>query len=732
MKKYVLILSMLLVSFVSNVWSQTHWESIVTEADAFKYLAPDAAPSQDWIQLNYDDSSWSSGQGGFGFGDQDDNTIIETGTSFYLRKKFTLPATTELFNLLFDIDYDDAYVAFLNGIEIGRSPNLPDGAIGLTSSMSTDHEAQLYSGGMPERVTLNPDILVDGENILAVQIINWSTSSSDMSARVFLNAEIKGDAILFHPVPDWFQPPVELAQSNLPLIKFDTQGNAIPDEPKIMAEMQVINNASGLNSFNDTNYEYNGWVGIEIRGNTAQMFPKKSYTVETRLEDESNNNVELLGMPEENDWVLHAPYSDKTLMRNVLAYHIGNSMGKWNPHTRFVEVMLNGEYRGVYVFVEKIKIDKNRVDIATLKPEDITGDELTGGYIMSIDRNQDGSFDSPYIGRTGTYPVTFSYVDPKYDEINDTQRNYIRDYIFSFEDALKSDDFKDPDMGYRKYIDVVSFIDYFLITELSKDIDGYRVSVYFHKDKDSKGGKLTMSPFWDYNLCFGNANFYGGDITTGWTSDDKPNGIGSGDQGNEIPFWWDRFREDPYFETLLKYRWEKLRKGVLNKDSLNNFLDSCAYELRDAQVRNFIKYPILGTYIWPNPYVGGTYENEISHLKTWLSDRIDWLDTQINAIEAAFPNGIEEQYVPENSVAVYPNPFKDRFTISFDLQSGADAVVVIRNILGQVVSEQRRFCTSGKNAFDFSTKNLGSDGNIFFYSIRVGDQMLKTGKIIRQ
>ncbi|MFC0877456.1 CotH kinase family protein [Saccharicrinis sp. FJH2] len=732
MKKYVLIFTVILFSAIVKISAQTHWESIVTESDEFKYLVPQTEPSADWIQSDFDDSSWSSGQGGFGFGDNDDNTIVETGSSLYLRKKFTMPSSAVLFTLYLDIDYDDAYVAYLNGVEIARSSNLPAGTPGLTASLTTDHEAMLYSGGMPERVMLNPDILLDGDNILAVHILNWSTTSSDLSARVFLNAEINGEDILFHPVPDWFELPAEQELSNLPLIKFDTQGQAIPDEPKIMAKMQVFNSPKGVNSFNDTVYEYNGWVGIEIRGNTAQMFPKKSYTVETRLEDGSNNNVELLGMPKENDWVLHGPYSDKTLMRNVLAYHIGNRMGKWNPHTRFVEVMINGEYRGVYVFEEKIKIDKNRVNIATLKPEDITGDQLTGGYIMSIDREQVGSFDSPYIGRTGTYPVTFSYVDPKYDELNDTQRNYIKNYIFSFEDALKSDDFKDPEIGYRHYIDVVSFIDYFIITELSKDIDGYRVSVYFHKDKDSKGGKLTLSPFWDYNLCFGNANFLGGDITTGWMKDDKPNGIGSGDFGNEIPFWWDRFREDPFFETVLKFRWEKLREGVLSKDSLNNFVDSCAFVLRDAQERNFDKFNILSTYEWPNPYVGGTYANEISHLKSWISQRIDWLDAQIGAIEEAFPNGIEEQYVPENSVAVYPNPFNDRFTISFDLQSGNDVVVVIRNVLGQVISEQSRLCSTGKNTFEFSPEDLGSNGNIFFYSIRVGDQMFKTGKLIRR
>jgi hypothetical protein len=253
--------------------------------------------------------------------------------------------------------------------------------------------------------------------------------------------------------------------SNLPLVLIDTEGKNIIDEPKIMAKMQVIDNPNGVNSLSDTEFSYDGSIGIEIRGNTSQMYPKKSYTVETRFSDGSNNNVELLGFPKENDWVFHGPYSDKSLMRNALAYFIGNGMRSWNPHTRFVELIINGEYRGVYLVVEKIKIDKNRVDIATLKPDETSGDQLTGGYIISIDRDQPGSWNSPIMGRTGSVDVPFSYVDPKYDELVPVQRDYIRKYITEFEYVLKGENFKDPESGYRAYIDVESCLDLFFLTE---------------------------------------------------------------------------------------------------------------------------------------------------------------------------------------------------------------------------------------------------------------------------
>ncbi|MBK6281614.1 MAG: CotH kinase family protein [Draconibacterium sp.] len=459
------------------------------------------------------------------------------------------------------------------------------------------------------------------------------------------------------------------------------------------------------------------------------MFPKKSYSVETRFSNGSNNSVSLLGLPKENDWVLHGPYSDKSLMRNALAYSIGNAMGNsWHPRTRFVEVEINGEYRGVYLFVEKIKIDKNRVDIATLKPEDNSGDELTGGYIISIDRDQEGSWNSPFYGRTGSVDVPFSYVDPKYEDLTAQQRNYIKSHIIDFEYALHGNDFKDPDLGYRAYIDVESFIDYFIITELSRNLDGYRVSVYFHKDKDSKGGKLTMSPFWDYNICFGNANFFSAGNTVGWASD----GIGAGDW-YEIPFWWDRFREDPYFETLLKYRWEKLRKNVISKNTINYFIDSCQNVLNEAQVRNFEKFNVLNTYVWPNNYIGGTYANEVNYLKTWISSRLDWIDTQIDKIEPAFV--VSNHEITTSDIfepKIYPNPFSDKFVIEFDSQTHGEVDISVKNLLGQLVCRKTVTAVPGRQAIEFTYNELGQNGNAFIYSILKEGNQVKSGIILHK
>ncbi len=515
-------------------------------------------------------------------------------------------------------------------------------------------------------------------------------------------------------------------ESNLPLILINTQGKSIPDEPKITALMKVINNPDKVNNINDKTFEYDGYIGIEKRGNTAQIFfDKLSYTVETRTDSGTNLNFPLLGLPQENDWVLHGPYSDKSLIRNALAYHLGNAMGWWSPRTRFCEVFINDEYRGVFVLTEKIKRDRNRVDVARLLPEDNTGDELTGGYILRIDRQREGCWISPFMGRTGSYEIPISYYDPKYDELTVQQREYIKNHVTAFETALAGNNFKNQETGFRAYIDVLSFIDYFLITEISRDLDGYRCSVYFYKEKDSDGGKLNASPLWDYNLGFGNGNFMRADEPEGWTDD----GIGNGDWGGgECVFWWDRLLEDPYYKARIKSRWNELRAGKFSNENIFAFIDSCADLLSEAQVRNFQKFNILNKYVWPNAYIGGSYANEIDYLKNWIVQRTGWLDTQINL----FVNEeITESLATGYHLSVYPNPFTEKITLHFNLPEHARVEIIITNVLGEKVMHQSKFCNQGDNEFILAGEEFDQSGNLYFYTLVVDREIVQSGKMIK-
>ncbi|HQD10501.1 MAG TPA: CotH kinase family protein, partial [Flavihumibacter sp.] len=248
-----------------------------------------------------------------------------------------------------------------------------------------------------------------------------------------------------------------LSSSNLPIVVINTNGQDIPDDPKISADMGIIYNGEGQrNNLTDPFNEYNGKIAIEIRGQSSQMFPMKSYSVDLKKASGSSLDQALLGMPAESDWVLYAPYTDKTLMRNVLAYTLAAKTGHWAPRCRYVELVLNGDYRGVYVLLEKIKRGKNRVDIPKIAATDLSGDALTGGYIFSLDKDPDGWYSTPSNRQ-------FSYVYPKLADIKDEQAAYLKSYVDAFEAALSASNYQDPENGVRKYADLASFIDYFIV-----------------------------------------------------------------------------------------------------------------------------------------------------------------------------------------------------------------------------------------------------------------------------
>jgi hypothetical protein len=628
MRKLIFFLTFLpFVTFSQNI---DHWETVVFDNDIWKYLEGTYEPDTNWRKLAFNDVSWLQGQGGVGYGDGDDNTIINPITSLYLRKTFAIIDTSEISEAILHIDYDDAFVAYLNNVEIARS-NI--GSVGdhplFTQGSSSLHEAQMYQGGSPDQFIINTqllnNILNQGNNVLSVQVHNDNISSSDLTARIFFSLGVNTISNNYSPTPSWFQPPLIFTTSNLPIVVINTNGQTIVDDPRIVCDMGIIDNGFGtINSISDAFNDYNGKISIEYRGSSSQSFPKKPYALETQDSVGNNNNVSLLGMPVENDWILYAPYSDKSLMRNFLTFDLGRKMGSYSPRTVYCELLINGDYKGIYILMEKIKRDNDRVDIAKLDSNDVAGDSLTGGYIIKVDKytgtgGLDWLSDFPNIGGNNLY-IQYHY--PQASALQPQQMDYIEHFMDSFEYALAGPNFTDSLIGYSKYIDVNSFVDLYIINELSKNIDGYRLSTYMYKDRDDNGGKLTMGPFWDYNLAFGNADYCDGGITTGWEV--------NGGCGDNNPFWFERLLDDTIYQNKLKCRWEYLRDRSFHQDSLFNFIDSMALYLNDSQQRNFQQWPTLGTYVWPNYYVGSTYQDELNFFKTWIGDRLVWIDNNIS------------------------------------------------------------------------------------------------------
>jgi len=418
----------------------------------------------------------------------------------------------------------------------------------------------------------------------------------------------------------------------LPLVTINTNGATIVDEPKVNGTMNLLD-ADGV-------VQYDGRIAIEIRGASSQFFyDKDQYGLETRDANNIDLDVAFLSFPEEEDWILNAPYGDKSLVRNHLIYELATEMGHYASRSELVELNLNGSYDGLYVLMEKLKRDKNRIDISTMLPEEITGPALTGGYVIKIDKSEGEnetvynpltSFESSIspLGSTMEQTIHFLYNYPKPEFIAPEQKAYISNYIADFEEALASETFTDSIVGYANYIDVDSFIDFFILNELSNNVDGYRLSTYLHKDR---GEKLKAGPIWDFNLAFGNADYCEGGETNVWAY--KFNERCPLDFW-QVPFWWDRFLQDPTYVEKLKSRWSMLRGSTLANAYIMDKVDGYVMQINDAEAaaKNFNRWPILGIYVWPNNFIGNTHGAEVNYLKDWIEDRLLWLDGEINAL----------------------------------------------------------------------------------------------------
>ena len=338
---------------------------------------------------------------------------------------------------------------------------------------------------------------------------------------------------------------------------------------------------------------YDGAIGIKLRGNSSLGFNQKKYTIELRDEQGKDVEASLLGMPVHSDWVLLAPYSDVSAVRDPLAFQLWRDMGHWGPRTRMVELTLNGEYRGIYILSEAIKRGEERVNIAKIRKKDVSGLDVTGGYLLRIDtyNEDDATFTSkvPGIGEGNmSTQVIWSCIYPKKKKLTPEQFDYIKNYVDTVEQVIQSEGFADPKMGYARYIDVPSFVDYFIHTELSLNADGYKRSAYFYKEKqnaDGTGGKLVAGPVWDYNLAYGNANFANADNIEAWNFEGASN--------NPTPAMWQRLLQDPAFRKAVKKRYMALRKNVLSEKAINAYIDRHAQLLAPCLQRHFETYPEL-------------------------------------------------------------------------------------------------------------------------------------------
>ncbi len=424
---------------------------------------------------------------------------------------------------------------------------------------------------------------------------------------------------------------LNLYSTKLPIICLNTRGKAILNEPKVECEIGIIDHGPGkMNSVTDTFTTYQRFSGIEQRGSSSKTFAEKSYGINILDKKGDNKSISLLGLPADHDWILYPPFRDKAMVRNVLTYELAREMGQYASRTRYCEVMLNGQYQGVYILIEKIKHGPNRVNISKISTRDTVGIGLTGGYIFKIDKtngkDRDG-WNSRYKPLVNLYgqSIYFVYDYPTSKNLKEQQAEYMQNLVDSFETALTKHYYPSQKKKYPEYIDINSFVIHFFIEELSKNFDGYRSSCYFYKDRDDIDPKIHIGPVWDYDFAWHNSKICDSNNPAGWQYN---YGDQCEDDALQIPFWWSCMMDDTTFTNPLRQKWDEFRKTVLSEERIDFLIDSFLTDIgMDARIRNYKLWPVK--YYTLQYEVIRTMDGEIADLKQWVHDRLLWMDANI-------------------------------------------------------------------------------------------------------
>lgn len=414
-----------------------------------------------------------------------------------------------------------------------------------------------------------------------------------------------------------------LTDSNLPIVIITTDGGvSIVDDPKVKATMKIIDRGPGQRNYvadqsNPLYLNYSGRIGIELRGSSSQESPKKNYGLTTLMADDvSNNNVSLLGMPEENDWILGGMVFDTSFVRDYFSQSLSRKMGNYASRAVYCEVIINNDYKGLYMLQEKLKADDNRIDVLKIGKTDNTLPALSGGYISKADKLTGGDQVNWRMYSFENSPVDYIHELPKPSDATAAQTDYISGEFFRLESAARNNDFSVVN-GYPSIIDMPSFIDYMIVNEFAANPDAYQYSTYFHKDRN---GKLRAGPVWDIDLSFGNDLFqwyFDRSKTDLWYFEDY-------NYNNGSRFWYDLFHNNT-FRCYLSKRWnELLASGMpLNRDVREAFIDETITLISEAIARDCQRW--------------GKSANQaarIAAIKSFMQERETWITANIGSMSA--------------------------------------------------------------------------------------------------
>ncbi|WP_438022125.1 CotH kinase family protein [Sorangium sp. So ce233] len=445
------------------------------------------------------------------------------------------------------------------------------------------------------------------------------------------------------------------ATSDIPIIIVDGYGTGKPGDKEVYFDAAVmiwepVNGVASIASLPTMAMR----AGYHVRGQSSANFPQTPYKLELWDNEGKDLDYSVLGMPADSDWALIPPYYDRTLIRNPFTYALGREMGLQAPRTEFAEVYLNYEphaigeadYQGIYWVSETIKNNKARTDLAQLEEEDRALPDISGGYIFKFDQ---AAAEEPQLTCTGSEPlpgfggfggggrpgggwpggpgggdesgtcwIDLEVVDP--DPLNDEQATWLTQYIQQFHDSLH----QTPIGDYAAYIDLPSFIDYLIISELTLNVDAYVRSAYYFKDRDQK---LKAGPLWDYNFALGGVGAQNAtpqsESDTGWRFSGQRN----------VNNWYQKLTGDPAFMAQVRTRYTALRQTLLSEAAIEQRMNSLSAPLAQAVVRDYAKWPVPSVIESSTGFVGGptvpTWEGQLQVMRDFLLARLAWMDANL-------------------------------------------------------------------------------------------------------
>jgi hypothetical protein len=526
------------------------------------------------------------------------------------QKEFEISNPSKILAAALELNYKYAVKVFINHVECADVPR------DLISSASDKNGLRIAEYWRPRRVVISQKkinaALKKGKNTIFLLVSNVKDFSKINCTKKQLSFYTRGHQNNFKQKLKLEKPTSYFTASSLPLLKINTGEKAILDEPKISATLQLIDNGTALNHCEDTSILHP--IKIETRGHTSQTFAKKSYSFHLYNENDKRTSVGLLGLPSSKKWVLYGPYADKSLIRNALTYALYQQMGNYAPSTKFVELIINDNYRGIYLLTEKIQLSPDHLNLTPFQIQPSDSNSASGGYLLEIDRNTwKGIY--PPANDTSAIPTSYMVKSPKRNQLNPIIEKRMQAQYNTFEKHLYQND------AIYDYLDLNSFIDYLLITEFTKNIDGYCLSTFlYNKNINDSIPKFYMGPIWDYNFSLGLTDYREGFNPEGYVYNST----------KYIPFWWKKLLKDKKFKAALAIRYFNLRKTVLSNQNIMKNIDAMVHRLGSAPQSNFQKWTVLdATDFWPNYFLGKTYEDEINYLKKWITDRLYFLDNDI-------------------------------------------------------------------------------------------------------